>query len=458
MADNGHRLREEIARTLSAERQMEKATQGELAEKIGTAKSNISRIESGRQNMSVDYIELIADALGKDAKLILRDRRPSYKDSEEYSLKLYDDVLVRFTMKRSGHGFDIDVLGSAEEKKELLPPDLELTPDGIIEWLGNRSIPSDRELVGDILSSLGLEPGDIKGIVDVCFALSLNDSYWVTPEGFDGKFAEYDLYENEFSSALSLIAYAGYGSPGRGFQSTPELTTGGMLRKAWRYFDEGGIWLYKSGTSRFANTGNEPYSEFYASQVAEAMGIDHVGYELENWCHILASKCRLFTDINTSFVPIGRIVKEGGIGAVIEYYKELGDEYYQNLASMLCFDAVIINEDRHFNNFGLLRDSRTGKIKGAAPVFDNGNSLLCYAVKEDFDKGIDSYIAGRTNPYGYGNGSMELAKRTAGPLQKKQLRRLIGFRFRESDVSNLPTWRLKALEKVIQDRVKELLK
>ena len=31
--------------------------------------------------------------------------------------------------------------------------------------------------------------------------------------------------------------------------------------------------LYKGGTSGFANTGKEPYSEFYAAQVAQAMGI-----------------------------------------------------------------------------------------------------------------------------------------------------------------------------------------
>ena len=39
---------------------------------------------------------------------------------------------------------------------------------------------------------------------------------------------------------------------------------------------------------------------------------------------------------------------------------------------MLVFDAVILNEDRHFGNFGVLRDNHTGKIIAPAPVFDNG--------------------------------------------------------------------------------------
>ncbi len=49
-----------------------------------------------------------------------------------------------------------------------------------------------------------------------------------------------------------------------------------------------------------------------------------------------------------------------------------GDFYYQNLDSILVFDALIYNDDRHFGNFGLLRDNRTGKFIGTAPLFDHG--------------------------------------------------------------------------------------
>lgn len=46
-----------------------------------------------------------------------------------------------------------------------------------------------------------------------------------------------------------------------------------------------------------------------AGQTAECMGLHTVHHERENWKDILASKCTLFTGIDTSFVPIGRIVK-----------------------------------------------------------------------------------------------------------------------------------------------------
>lgn len=452
-----HELREKIAKKLYVERLMHEMSQSELAEKIGTRKSNVSRMEKGRQNISVDYLEVLADAFGKDIELVLSDHQVSYGKTTDYSLRLYDEELVKFRMERGESGLDITILDVNEDKRDLLPLDLEVSEEGMKKWLRNRSIPSNRELVEDILSALDLEQDDLKGLVDVCFALSVNDSYWVVPDGFYGTFSKYNLYENRFNATLSLIAYAGYGTLDKKFLTTPELTTGGMLRKAWKYKGEDGIWLYKSGTDGFANTGNEPYCEFYASQVAETMGLNAVHYDLERWCHILASKCRLFTDIDTSFVPIGRIVTEGGIDACIKYYKTLGDDFYQELASMLCFDTIILNEDRHYGNFGLLRDNHTGKIKAPAPVFDNGVSLLCYAMQDDFEKNLQKYIDKRSNPYGYGNNYFDLAKRVMGPLQRKQIRRLIGFRFKESSISNLPTWRLRALEDMIQKRVRMLL-
>lgn len=39
------------------------------------------------------------------------------------------------------------------------------------------------------------------------------------------------------------------------------------------------------------------------------MGLHTVHHERENWKDILTSKCTLFTGIDTSFVPIGWIVK-----------------------------------------------------------------------------------------------------------------------------------------------------
>ncbi|WP_443664843.1 XRE family transcriptional regulator [Dysosmobacter welbionis] len=374
---------------------------------------------------------------------------------QAYVLRLYDTDLLSFSLSEQGiEGLKAQIHSIDEEERALFPLDLELTDDGLVKWLQRRVIPKNRAYVAEILKTYGLSVNDTKGIIDVCKGLSLNDSYWVVPQGFTGTFAQYNLYENRFSEILSLVAYTGIGQSDAAFTTSPELTTNGMLPKAWRFIEGEGIYLYKGGTFGAANTGNEPYSEFYASQVAQAMGLDAVAYELENWKGILASRCKLFTDINTAYIPIGRIVREGGLKACLEYYRQLGPEAYEQIKSMLVFDAVIYNEDRHFGNFGVLRDNHTGKVTGAAPVFDNGMSLFNFAMPEDFQD-LDSYAKTRGTAYGVSFESV--CQEVMGPIQARQLRKLIGFTFHRHPRLNWPEYRLEAIERHLQKRVRQLL-
>lgn len=112
-----------------------------------------------------------------------------------------------------------------------------------------------------------------------------------------------------------------------------------MLRKGWRRID-GKIKLYKGGTLGAANTGKEPYSEFYGAQIADCMGIDHVNYTLSKWKGSLCSVCELFTDIDHSFVPMWRFCKTKNLKEVAGYLKALGKEYYDAFCDMMIFDAL----------------------------------------------------------------------------------------------------------------------
>ena len=426
------RKRQEIVSKLTQARLEKGLSQAQLAEMVGTQRSNICRIENGGQNLSLDLLIKITDALGKDVS-----------------------VLVTFSLEEKGlEGLVAEILSYDENKKHLLPINMELTPKSIIKWLSNRVIPKNRAFVDEILKIFGLSVNDTKGIIDICLGLSLNDSYWVTPVEFDGKYADYNLFENPFSEALSLVAYTGVGSAEKAFSTSPEFTTNGMLRKAWRHIENDGIYLYKGGTEGAANAGNEPYSEFYACQVAKAMGLNCVEYDLENWKGILASKCRLFTDINTAFVPISRLIKDRTLKNALDFYAGLGKSFYDDLCSMLVFDAVIYNEDRHFGNFGVLRDNHTGKIIKPAPIFDNGLSLFNFAMADDFEN-LSEYAKTRTPPYGVSFD--EVCKAVMGSKQKSQLRRLLNFTFTRHPSINLPEERLTAIEAQIHTRARELM-
>ena len=375
--------------------------------------------------------------------------------SQVYSLKIYDTELMKFSLEKRGlEGLVVEILSTNKECNHLMPLDMEYTGEGILKWLERRVIPRNRTFVDQILKTLGLSHNDTKGIIDVCKGLSLNDSYWIVPEGFEGTFEQYNLYDNRFSEMLALVAYTGAGQTKQVFTTSTELTTNGMLPKAWRFIEEDGIYLYKGGTSGASNAGREPFCEYYASQIAEVMGLNAVHYDLENWKGITASKCKLFTDKDTSFVPIGRIVKAGGIQKCLDYYDKMGKDFSEQIRSMLVFDALIYNEDRHFGNFGILRDNHTGKIVAPAPIFDNGSSLFCFAGREDIPN-LEEYAKTRTNPYYIS--FEEVCAAVMGTKQKEQLRRMIGFKFTRHPKLNLPEEHLIAVERVLESRVRELL-
>jgi transcriptional regulator with XRE-family HTH domain len=448
--------RMEIIKRITEARTAKGITQSALAAQLGVNRSNISRLESGEHNPTLDFLLRVASELDVEIDLTAQGKASDEILTSAYELRLFNDTLLTFTLEEKGiEGLTTRIVKVNNDNSKLFPLNMALTNEDVLKWIQRRVIPKNRTFVDKILKSLGLSVGNTKGIIDVCKGLSLNDSYWVVPVGFDGTWEQYNLYENPFSEILSLVAYTGQGASQKAFTTSPELTTNGMLPKAWRFFEKEGIYLYKGGSSGAANTGNEPYSEFYACQIAEAMGLNAVHYDLEKWKGILASKCKLFTDIDTAFVSIGRIVPTGGLKACMDYYDSLGEDFGDNIRSMLVFDTVIYNEDRHFGNFGILRDSHSGVIISPAPLFDHGVSLFNYAMSSDIAD-LDAYA--KTRYPAYGNVSFEsIVSEVGGKLQAKQLRSLIGFKFRRHKSINWEEERLTAIEKHIQKRVRKLL-
>ncbi len=374
-----------------------------------------------------------------------------------YEIRHFDTPLLRFSATEDSVSPQIQILWQNHEKSDLLPLDLNVSGEGIASWIKHRIIPKNRAYSQNFLSKCGLSHNRPIGILRASKGLSLNDCYWVVEEGFNGSFADYNFYDNRFSQILALIAFTGYGSSIRtSLASCPEFTTNGMLPKCWRR-QSGQIKLYKGGTSGASNTGNEPYSEYYAYQVAKVMGIDAIPYGLSKWNGELCSTCDLFTSKEYSFLPVGRIVTTGGMKAVREYYEKLGKEFVKALDDMLILDALIFNTDRHFGNFGFLVDNKTNKIVAPAPLFDHGNTLFNYACKDDLssEKALKTY-ADTLLPCVYGD-FVTTAKQVLTPTHKEGLRHLLTFQFKKHSRYNLPDSRLKLIEKQIQQRARELL-
>ena len=374
-----------------------------------------------------------------------------------YEIRHFDTPLLRFSAEEDAAEPAVKILWKNDIQRSLFPLDMDVSENGITEWLKHRTIPKSRAYVRNFLSKCGLNLNRPLNIIKVSKGLSLNDCYWVVEEGFSGKFADFNLYDNRFSRVLALIAFTGYGSSVRtSFASCPEFTTNGMLPKCWRR-ESGKIKLYKGGTSGAANTGNEPYSEFYAYQIAQTMGIRAIPYGLSKWEGILCSTCDLFTSKDYAFLPVGHIVPSGGMKAVRESYRKMGEPFEKALDDMLVLDALIFNTDRHFGNFGFLVDNKTNQIVAPAPLFDHGNSLFKFAGFDDLssERALQAY-ADTLFPCVYDD-YITAAKEVLTAERKEGLRHLLTFRFKRHPRYNLPKERLGLIEKIVQRRASVLL-
>lgn len=374
-----------------------------------------------------------------------------------YVLKQFDLPLLKFAVEEDLASPVLKILWVNEAHKNLLPLDLKPEAGSLSRWIRHRTIPKNRAYVHALLAKCGLNLNRPMSIIAVCKGLSLNDSYWVVEEGFEGSFDKYNLYENPINRILGLVAFTGYGSSNRtSLESSPEFTTNGMLPKCWRRMN-GKVLLFKGGTSGASNAGNEPYSEYYAAQVAQAMGIDAIEYGLSKWKGVLCSTCELFTSKDYAYMPIGHIVTEGGFTAVFDYYQQLGEVFVQALRDMLVFDAVVCNTDRHFGNFGLMIDNATNTIARPAPLFDHGNSLFNFAGKEYLQNAelLQQYVD-TLAPCTYGD-FIETAGKYMNGKNHDQLRRLLTFHFKRHSRYNLPSDSLRLIEEQVQKRARILL-
>lgn len=380
-----------------------------------------------------------------------------YKD---FVLKNKDIDILKFRIEDSLYGdYELTILEKYNTNKLFYPITLKMDDaNELLEWIQERNIPKNRAFVNEILASLGLHSNDLIGILIVGKGLSLNDPYWIVDPDFKGLYKDYNLYENDFNKSVALIAYTGHGHT-NSIGTVAELTTNGSLKKAWRRIN-GDVILYKGNVhgNLYTNHGNEAYAEYYAYQVAHRMGLNAIPYDLDIWQDELSSTCKLFTDIDTSFVPIARFIKgKKTVKTIVDFYKNLGDEFYQDFCSMMVFDALICNTDRHLNNFGVLVDNATNEIKCMAPLFDHGYCMFdepreyIYQTPEK----LKEYI--KTLDPVFGRSFAENAKNFLQNRQKKGLRHILDYTIVKHDKYNLSEVELNSFNKVLQDRAKAIL-
>lgn len=244
------------------------------------------------------------------------------------------------------------------------------------QWWAGRSIPASRMGVEDALEKLGVY--NSKLLLTKCLGLSLSDHYWIKPYGSDMTWEDVNFFDNDFSDDIGDVLF-GTSDKNAGFDFlSPDNTSDGNLKKRWRIID-GKRCLFKSGSYPFQQ---QPFNEVIASRIMDRLGIDHVPYTV-TWINDEPySVCEDFVTKDTELISAWRIMQfrpkanhENEYLHYVNICKDIGVDIVPALDRMIVLDYIIANEDRHFNNFGLLRDANTLEWQGAAPIFDSGTSL-----------------------------------------------------------------------------------
>ena len=136
--------------------------------------------------------------------------------------------------------------------QDVFNPFYDMSNSELEYWLDKRAIPTNRDHLDKLLLSLNLDSKERFNLLIHNHACSLNDTFWIREKdelSINGTYLEFkdvSLYRG-FKESLGLITFFGNTSSLGGKLKTPELTTQGMLRKAWRVIDNE-IYLYKAGT------------------------------------------------------------------------------------------------------------------------------------------------------------------------------------------------------------------
>jgi hypothetical protein len=235
-------------------------------------------------------------------------------------------------------------------------------------------------------------------LIQKCLGLGLADQYWVLPSGESLDWHTINFFENEFSEDIGNLLFGRKISDSMNLFS-PDNTADGNLKKKWK-ISSGKRILVKGGSDPFRQ---EVYNEVIASLIAEKLGIDHAIYGLVEEHDDVCCYSENFVSPDTDLVPASQILKafkKRNDISEYEFYidccEKLGiSDIRQNLEKMIVLDYILGNEDRHLNNFGLIRNAETLEWVGMAPIYDSGSSLgydkLPGQMKADKDVGCKPF-------------------------------------------------------------------
>jgi len=256
-------------------------------------------------------------------------------------------------------------------------PDGKLHKKMLNAWWYNRRIPLSRAGLKDHLEREPfLTPDQLQM---KSWGLSLSDHYWMNPVENLLSWDEVNFFDNDFSEDVGNMLLGKKYSKTNFDLVSPDNTSDGWLKKKWKIVNGERV-LIKAGSAAFHQ---EPYNEAIATLIMSKLGINHIPYHTIMEGLYPFSVCANFVTKETELVSAWYVMqsfKQPNHVSLYEHYINCCEKLEikharMEIEKMIIVDYLMVNEDRHQNNFGLIRDVRTLKFISVAPIFDTGTAL-----------------------------------------------------------------------------------
>lgn len=279
----------------------------------------------------------------------------------------------------------------------ILDPKGKVTRRNLNDWWQRRAIPASRNHIEELLANLRLT--STIQLAEKNFGLSLSDRYWFNDPSDPQRWEDINFFDNEFSDELGVMTLGQSLSQNPNLMS-PNSTLGGDLNKKWKCIDGKRV-LLKAGTGLAQQ---EVLNEVIATKLFSRILSDdeYVPYQMLHINGQIYSACENMLHDDEELVTAYDIIKTrrkandiNDYQFLVNCYKELGlPDVELTLEKMFTCDYILANADRHYQNFGVIRNVETLEYTRVAPIFDNGTSLWCRQFQLDYHT---EYIA---KPFG----------------------------------------------------------
>lgn len=263
-------------------------------------------------------------------------------------------------------------------------------------YLSNRIMSLSKDNAKQIYTTFQIPQIDtLENRINICIkckGVSIQDCYWVREDDEDICWSSVNIRQNQLRDIVDISLSGLYPSITTSY-ICPELTTKGLFRKGWIRLGNELYMLKSDRTNNYVNT----KMEILASELLRCFDnkIDCITYvgdikETRDGTEFV-SICKNFVDEEHSFVEAWELM---------EYMKRNNMDFREfclkkwgNLfACIPVLDYIIINTDRHTQNYGFFMNNSTGELDGMAPLFDYNCALVADYFERDAEETLSQML------------------------------------------------------------------